>query len=289
MGLCALSVRAGIIVTGTEVLSGLIRDANGPWLSEALRAHGVVVSHIVVVGDRPDDLRAALDFLAGDLDLVVTSGGLGPTADDLTAEVVAAWAGATMEHDPALEERIWAIVARLRKRIRGRTSRCGRGAQAGACPGRSGRAGAGRHGSGVPRRALRRRSRCCPDRRGSCRRCGRRGPASPLRELLASAGTLEQRILRFFPLPEPQIAATLRELDADSLPLEITTCLRRGELEVATVFAPSSAAAYAAFEAELRSRHGDVLFSDDGATIDEVIARCSPAGRSRPPSPAPAG
>ena len=60
-----VSVRAGIVVTGTEVLSGLIRDANGPWLSEALRARGVVVSHIVVVGDRPDDLRSALDFLAG--------------------------------------------------------------------------------------------------------------------------------------------------------------------------------------------------------------------------------
>jgi nicotinamide-nucleotide amidase len=96
---------------------------------------------------------------------------------------------------------------------------------------------------------------------------------SPLRELLASAGTLEQRILRFFPLPEPQIAATLRELDADALPLEITTCLRRGELEVATVFPPAEAEAYAALEAGLRERHGDVLFSDDGATIDEVVAR----------------
>ncbi len=97
--------------------------------------------------------------------------------------------------------------------------------------------------------------------------------------MLARAGTLEQRILRFFPLPEPQIAATLRELDADALPLEITTCLRRGELEVATVFAPSAAAAYAELEAALRERHGDVLFSADGATIDVVIARLL-AGRT---------
>ena len=89
----------------------------------------------------------------------------------------------------------------------------------------------------------------------------------------AARGQLEQRILRFFPLPEPQIAATLRELDADALPLEVTTCLRRGELELATVFAPSASAAYAQFEAALRERHGDVLFSDDGATIDEVVVR----------------
>jgi nicotinamide-nucleotide amidase len=109
-------MRAGIIITGTEVLSGIIRDANGPWLSEALRARGVVVSHIVIVGDRPDDLRSALDFLS-DHDLVLTSGGLGPTADDLTADVVAEWAGAAMEHDPALEERIWAVVSRLRRRM----------------------------------------------------------------------------------------------------------------------------------------------------------------------------
>jgi nicotinamide-nucleotide amidase len=93
---------------------------------------------------------------------------------------------------------------------------------------------------------------------------------SPLRELLASAGALDRRILRFFGLPEPVIAATLRELDADSLPLEITTCLRRGELEVATVF--SDLSAYEPFEAELRERHGDVLFSPDGRTIDEIVA-----------------
>jgi len=94
---------------------------------------------------------------------------------------------------------------------------------------------------------------------------------SPLRELLESAGSLEQRILRFFPLPEPQIAATLREIG--DVPFEVSTCLRRGELEVATVFTAPQAGEYAAFEAELRARHGDVLFSDDGAMIDVVVAR----------------
>ena len=103
---------------------------------------------------------------------------------------------------------------------------------------------------------------------------GRRGATSSRwRGCCGRAGTLERRILRFFPLSEPQIAATLRELDADSLPFEVTTCLRRGELEVATVYRPAEADAYASFEAEIRERHGDVLFSDDDATIDEVIAR----------------
>ena len=67
---------------------------NGPWLSERLRERGVELAHIIVVADRRGDLRGALDFLqrAG-MDLVITSGGLGPTADDLTAEVVGEFAG----------------------------------------------------------------------------------------------------------------------------------------------------------------------------------------------------
>jgi nicotinamide-nucleotide amidase len=276
-----VSARAGIIVTGTEILSGIIRDANGPWLSEALRSRGVVVSHIVVVGDRPDDLRSALDFLASDgADLIVTSGGLGPTADDLTADVVAAWAGAEMVHDPALEERIWAVVSRLRQRMpfEEEAMRAGARKQAFVPVGAAVLEPVGTApGLLVGYKPL---VAVLP---GPPRELQAMWDAavetSPLRELLASAGTLEQRILRFFPLPEPQIAATLRELDADALPLEITTCLRRGELEVATVFAPSDASAYASLEASLRKRHGDVLFSDDGATIDEVIARLL-AGRT---------
>lgn len=268
-----MTVRAGIIVTGTEVLSGLIRDANGPWLSEQLRGAGVSLREIVVVGDRPEDLRRALDFFS-DVDLVLTSGGLGPTADDLTAEVVASWAGTRMELDPALEERIWAIVNGLRKRIGGEEApmRAGARKQAHVPVGAvvlepRGTAPGFLIGSsplvavlpGPPRELQ--------------AMWGDAVQTEPLRALLASAGSLEQRILRFFPLSEPQIAATLRELDADALPFEITTCLRRGELEVASVYEASAAGAYASFEEELRARHGEVLFSDDGATIDQVIAK----------------
>ena len=71
-----MSVRAGIVVTGTEVLSGIIRDANGPWLAERLRERGVELAHVLIVGDRPADLHAALDFLSG-LELIITTGGLG--------------------------------------------------------------------------------------------------------------------------------------------------------------------------------------------------------------------
>jgi nicotinamide-nucleotide amidase len=93
-----------------------------------------------------------------------------------------------------------------------------------------------------------------------------------VRDVLARAGVLQERMIRMYGLPEAEIAATLRELpDLDGL--EITTCLRRGELEVSTVFAPERAEAYTALEAALVERHGDTIFSLDGATIDEVVAR----------------
>ena len=75
----AVSARAGIVVTGTEVLTGRIQDRNGPWLSDRLLELGVELAHITICGDRPEDIEAQLRFLADQgVDLILTSGGLGP-------------------------------------------------------------------------------------------------------------------------------------------------------------------------------------------------------------------
>ncbi len=92
---------------------------------------------------------------------------------------------------------------------------------------------------------------------------------------VAGATTYEQRMLRIFGLPESEIAGTMRDaresgIDIDRL--EITTCLRRGELEIVTRYEPDSAAIYEAFDALVRERHGALLFSDDGSTIDQQVA-----------------
>ena len=98
------SVRAGILVTGTEVLTGIISDRNGPWLSERLREVGVDAAMIHVVGDRPEDLLASLEYMRREgMAVVITSGGLGPTADDLTAEIVGRFCGREMVLDDELE------------------------------------------------------------------------------------------------------------------------------------------------------------------------------------------
>jgi nicotinamide-nucleotide amidase len=267
-------VRAGIVVTGTEVLAGTIADRNGPWLSEQLRDRGVQLAHIVVTGDREADLRDALGFVA-ESDLVITTGGLGPTADDLTIEVVASYAGRALRFDPELDERIWARVMSVRSRLGSASEdalREGARKQAHVPEGAAVLEPVGT-APGVlvqtdgplilvlpgPPQELQTMWAAAVE-------------TSPLRELLDRAGRFEQRMLRFYGLPEPQIAATLRELSPPES-LEITTCLRRGELEVATVFDASDAPAYDAFAAAVRSRHADTLFSPDGATVDEIVAR----------------
>jgi nicotinamide-nucleotide amidase len=94
---------------------------------------------------------------------------------------------------------------------------------------------------------------------------------SPLQEILARAGTLEQRIMRITGVPESQLASVLRELSPPSS-LEITTCLRRGELEIATVFSPDATESYASLERAIVERFGAGVFSRDGSTIDEIVA-----------------
>jgi nicotinamide-nucleotide amidase len=90
-----------------------------------------------------------------------------------------------------------------------------------------------------------------------------------------AATVYRQGVMRLFGIPESEIAATLRALEADGLdlsPLEITTCLRRGEIEIATRYEPPQEEVYERFAAGVRARHSDTLFSEDGSTIDEQVA-----------------
>jgi nicotinamide-nucleotide amidase len=99
---------------------------------------------------------------------------------------------------------------------------------------------------------------------------------------VAAAGAVElrQEMLRLYGIPESEIAETLRLAeDAHGLEgLEITTCLRRGELEVVTRFSPAAAASYERFVETVRERHADTLFSDDGRTVDQQVADLLRAG-----------
>jgi nicotinamide-nucleotide amidase len=273
-----LSARAGIVVTGTEVLTGRVRDRNGPWLSDRLLELGVELAHITICGDRPRDIEAQLRFMADQgVDLIVTSGGLGPTADDMTVEVVAHFRGLGLALDEALEDRIAEILRPLMKRFR--------------------------YWDPDAVRAANRKQALVPDGAVVIDPVGTApglvvpgkpvvvvlpGPPRELQPMwevaiatdavqtaIAGRTRYSQHTLRLFGLPESALAETLRDAETrieDFDRLEITTCLRRGELEVVTRVEPDVADAYETLAAFVHERHPRELYSADGARVDDQVA-----------------
>ncbi|HTX45153.1 MAG TPA: competence/damage-inducible protein A [Solirubrobacteraceae bacterium] len=278
-----MSVRAGIVVTGTEVLTGIISDRNGPWLSERLRELGVDTAMIQIVGDRSEDVLSALEFMRGaGMALIVTSGGLGPTADDLTAEVVGRFAGREMVLDERLEARIAEILAPMMRRWPGLDADAIRESNrkqavipsgstvldpVGTAPGLV--VPYARSGSGPTVVVL-----PGPPRELQPMWETARGTEA-FAAAIAGATTYRNEIMRLFGIPESEIANTLRAAEEGGIALselEITTCLRRGEIEIATRYEPSASDVYRAFAEFVSDRHADTLFSVDGSTIDDQVA-----------------
>ena len=85
----AMARTAGIILIGNELLSGKVADANAVYLCRELRALGVDVRRIVVIPDEIDKIAAEVAEFSRSFDVVFTSGGVGPTHDDVTIEGVA--------------------------------------------------------------------------------------------------------------------------------------------------------------------------------------------------------
>jgi nicotinamide-nucleotide amidase len=277
-----VSVRAGVVVTGTEVLTGRVQDRNGPWLADRLLELGIELAHTTICGDRREDMAAALRFQAEQgCDVIVTSGGLGPTADDLTMDVVAEFCGRAMVHDPALEERIQAIVRPLLARyprIDEQALQQGSAKQATVPEGVEIIEPAGTAPGAIvtPLDSDRPAIVVLP---GPPRELQAMWPAGAQSEAFkrASDGAVdyEQRTLRLFGMPESEIAETLRvaEPRLDGFDgLEITTCLRRGEVEVVIRSLPEERERAEGLEQIIAERHSDLLFSRDGTTIDEQVA-----------------
>jgi nicotinamide-nucleotide amidase len=277
-----MSARAGIVVTGTEVLTGRVVDRNGPWLADRLLELGIELAHNVIVGDRRSDVDAALGWLAGHgVDLIVTSGGLGPTEDDLTAEVVGRFQGREMALDEALEERIAEILRPLAARMPGLDMDAVRDANrkqavvpvgatvlepVGTAPGLV-VPPLSAPGPTVlvlpgPPRELQPMWRAAVE-------------TEAFRAAIAEAVHYSSSMLRLFGIPESEIAETMRRARSEGIDLdalEITTCMRRGEIEVVTRYEPGQEAVFRAFEDVVRSRHADTLFSDDGTSVDQQVA-----------------
>ena len=234
------------------------------------------LAYTAIVGDRPEDMEAALRFMAEQgMDLILTSGGLGPTADDLTAEVVGRFQGREMVLDEPLSERIAEIVKPLLKRWPNLDKEAIREANrkqatipagatvlepVGTAPGLVVPPGENAAHPGTDRRWS-----CFPGPPRELQPMWEQAVKSEaLRAALEGAIAYRQRMLRLFGIPESEIAETLRIAAREGIELErleITTCMKRGEIEVVTRYEPGAEDAYEAFEQVIEQRHADTLFS----------------------------
>ena len=97
-------MRAEVIGVGTEILLGQISNTNATWISERLSEIGVDVLHHQAVGDNATRIVAAIALAASRADVVIVTGGLGPTQDDITRPALAEAAGVELDRVPQIEE-----------------------------------------------------------------------------------------------------------------------------------------------------------------------------------------
>jgi nicotinamide-nucleotide amidase len=247
-------------------------------LADRLLELGVELAHITICGDRSQDIEAQLRFLASEgVDLIVTSGGLGPTADDITVATVARFCGRELALDVALEATIADILKSMTQGRAGvdfeavlaanrKQAMVPVGAEVltpvGTAPGVV--------VPGTPTVVV------LP---GPPRELQPMWPravqTAAVQQAVAGRTVYRQETIRMFGLPESGLAETLRDAEqaiSGFERLEITTCLRRGELEIVTRYEPDAADVYTDLVGLLRERHGQELFSTDGAFVDDQIA-----------------
>ena len=99
-------MKAEIVSIGTELLLGTIVDTNAAYLAGRLAALGIDCFHVSAVGDNLDRIQRTLELACGRSDLVITTGGLGPTQDDLTREAIASLMSEEMRVVPELEQHV---------------------------------------------------------------------------------------------------------------------------------------------------------------------------------------
>src|SRR5438876_11214603 len=96
-------MRAEILSCGTELLLGHITDSNATYLAQSLAAMGIDLYFVSQVGDNQRRIVETLRRAWERSDLIIMTGGLGPTVDDLARESISALLGETMQVDPSLE------------------------------------------------------------------------------------------------------------------------------------------------------------------------------------------
>lgn len=266
-------MRAEIVGVGTELLLGQITNTNARWMSERLAEIGVDVLHHQVVGDNLDRIVEAMRLAATRADVMLVTGGLGPTGDDITRDALARFMGVGMVRDPGIE-------AFLFERFAG----FGRGAmpannlrqadvpdtsqpimpQQGSAPGLIARLGDGTRCYLMPG---------VPDEMVEMME----GTILPELAALVGSGVVRSRVLRCTGIGESRVAEILEDLfDASSDP-SVAYLASAGEVKVRlTARATDDAAAdakIAPLAQEVAVRLGDAVFTTADESLEQAVGR----------------
>ena len=263
--------RAAIVVTGSELVRGERDDRNGPFLAAELVRLGLEPERITIVSDRPEDLEQAfrLGFAA---DLCLVSGGLGPTHDDRTIELVAQVAGRALALDEALEREIEGVSRMIADRLGRPYGDFSTGVRKQATlP--EGALSLGLAGT-APGVVLEANGCVVVVLPGPPRELRRLWPRAletePVRRVLDRAPSREHIVLRFFGTPESAVAEALADAGGDGNGVEVTICAREFEIHVDLVVEPGAEERAAAISGSLREQLARYLFSEDERTISEI-------------------
>jgi nicotinamide-nucleotide amidase len=264
--------RAAIVVTGSELVRGDREDRNGPFLAaEALRL-GLEPERITIVGDAPADLERAL-AQGFEADLCLVSGGLGPTHDDRTVEMVARAARVDLEVDEALADEIGAISRNFAARLGRSYHEFEPGVRKQATlP--AGAVSLGLAGT-APGLVLDTGESVVVVLPGPPRELRRLWPRAleteAVRRVLARAPALERRVLRLFGTPESSVAQALAEAGGDGDGVEATICARAFEIHVDLLVEPGAETRADELASSLREKLGRHLFSEDEREVAEIV------------------
>ena len=247
-------------------------DENGPFLARELSSRGVEPERISVIGDRPEQLESALRA-ALELDLVVTSGGLGPTHDDRTIELLARAAGRELRVDEALEREIESVVRGLADRFRRPYEEFEGGVRKQATLPEGG-ISLGLAGT-APGVLLQTRSALAialPGPPGELQRIWRTALDRPeLQAVFARVNNPAHRILRFFGLPESAVAGVVAQAGGEADGLEVTICAHDLEVQVDLVIPPGGEGQAERVASALREAHPRALFTENEQAVEEIV------------------
>jgi nicotinamide-nucleotide amidase len=272
--------RAAVLLTGSELVRGSIRDANGPFLARELTRLGLEPARWLVVGDRPDELEAALRE-ALEADVCVVSGGLGPTHDDRTVELLARATGRALRVDEALEREISGVARAVAERLGRPSADLATGVRKQASlP--DGAVSLGLAGT-APALLLEHDGRVVVTLPGPPGELRRLWPAvlaaAPFRRAVERATPVEARVLRFFGVPEALVAEAVEEAGGEDDGLQLTVCARNLEIEVDLLVGPGGAPRAEAVARTLEERFAAELFARDERPVAElVLDRCRELG-----------